>query len=198
MTFLSQLFINKTDAARRRISDAYAWHQVIWKNFVNCDGKPRSFLFRIDDAGSRFRLLLLSETEPSSDDLGRWQVKTISPDFLDHQYYRFQIKANPTMRRASDRRRIGIYAENRLREWIEKKAEQNGFKIEPHSLTMGAPMDEIFVRNRTRGKHVSVDFQGALNVIDPQAFRIAFKKGIGSAKSFGYGMLMLQPANVSS
>jgi CRISPR system Cascade subunit CasE len=141
---------------------------------------------------------VLSETEPSSDDLGRWQVKTISPDFLDHQYYRFQIKANPTMRRASDRRRIGIYAENRLREWIEKKAEQNGFKIEPHSLTMGAPMDEIFVRNRTRGKHVSVDFQGALNVIDPQAFRIAFKKGIGSAKSFGYGMLMLQPANVSS
>ena len=198
MTFLSQLFINKTDAARRRISDAYAWHQVIWKNLENCDGKPRSFLFRIDDAGARFRLLLLSETKPSSGDFGNWQVKSVSAEFLGHPYYRFQIKANPTMRRASDRRRIGIYSEDRLREWIEKKAGQNGFNIEPHSLNIGSPMDEIFVRNRTRGKHVSVDFQGALTVIDPQAFCTAFEKGIGSAKSFGYGMLMLQPVNVPS
>ncbi|NWH06833.1 type I-E CRISPR-associated protein Cas6/Cse3/CasE [Desulfobacter latus] len=195
MTFLSQLFINKTDAARRRISDSYAWHQVIWKSFMNCDGKPRSFLFRIDDAGTRFRLLLLSKTKPSSDNFGNWQIKTVSPDFLGHQCYRFQIKANPTMRRASDRRRIGIYSENKLREWIEKKAEKNGFKIEPNSLIIGTPMDEVFVRNRTRGKHVSVDFQGALNVFDLEVFRTAFEKGIGSAKSFGYGMLMLQPTN---
>jgi len=195
MTFLSQLFINKTDAARRRISDSYAWHQVIWKSFMNCDGKPRFFLFRIDDAGTQFKLLLLSKTKPSSDNFGNWQIKTVSPDFLGHQYYRFQIKANPTMRRASDRRRIGIYSEDRLREWIEKKAEKNGFKIEPNSLIIGTPMDEVFVRNRTRGKHISVDFQGALNVFDLEAFRTAFEKGIGSAKSFGYGMLMLQPAN---
>lgn len=198
MTFLSQLFINKTDAARKKISDAYAWHQVIWKNFMNCDGKPRSFLFRIDDAGVRFRLLLLSEIMPSSDEFGNWQVKTVSPGFLDHQCYRFQIKANPTMRRASDRRRIGIYSEDRLREWIGKKAEQNGFKIEPNSLIIGSPMDEVFVRNRTRGKHVSVDFQGNLSVFNPQTFRTAFNKGIGSAKSFGYGMLMLQPASFPS
>ena len=193
MSILSQLLVNKTDAARRRLSDAYAWHQILWKSFPDQDGVPRQFLFRIDDDGPHFKLLMLSKTAPSTIEVGAWHSKTVSPSFLSHRFYRFQIRANPTMRRSSDRRRLGIYSEEKLHQWIEKKAEQNGFKIEPHSLDIGSPMDEVFVRNRVRGKHVSVDFQGALQVTDREKFKLAFENGIGSAKSFGYGMLMLQP-----
>lgn len=193
MSILSQLLVNKTDAARRRLSDAYAWHQVIWKSFPDQDGEPRRFLFRTDDAGRHFRLLVLSKIPPENIELGHWHSKTVSPSFLSHPFYRFEIKANPTMRRSSDRRRLGIYSEEKLHQWIENKAEQNGFNIEPRSLTIGSPIDEIFVRNKIRGKHVSVDFQGILQVTDRCKFQSAFQNGIGSAKSFGYGMLMLQP-----
>ncbi len=193
MTFLSQLYVNKTDSARKRISDSYGWHQFIWKSFPNSDGQSRFFLYRIDDAGTQFRLLLLSKTSPAPGDFGDWQSKTISTSFLTNQFYRFQLKANPTMRRVSDRRRLGIYSEDKLRQWLENKAEQSGFRIALPSLIIGAPTDEAFVRNRVRGKHVSVDFQGMLEVNDRDAFKTAFENGVGSAKSFGYGMLMLQP-----
>jgi CRISPR-associated protein Cas6/Cse3/CasE subtype I-E len=60
-------------------------------------------------------------------------------------------------------------------------------------VTIGAPIDEHFTRNGKRGKHVSVDFQGILNVTNQDRFKKAFCKGIGSAKAFGFGLLMLQP-----
>ncbi len=193
MSILSQLFINKSDAARKRLSDAYAWHKMLWKSFPGRDGQNRHFLYRIDDAGHHFKLLMLSETLPAAIDFRQWHSKTIPPSFLTHQFYRFQIKANPTMRRSSDRRRLGIYSEKKLHQWMMNKAGQNGFAIDEQSLIIGSPMDEVFIRNRVRGKHVSVEFTGMLQVTDKIKFKHAFENGMGSAKSFGYGMLMLQP-----
>ncbi len=56
------------------------------------------------------------------------------------------------------------------------------------------PMESYFVnKQRKRGKHNSVDFHGILKVIDRAAFEGAFHHGIGPAKAFGFGLLMLQP-----
>jgi CRISPR system Cascade subunit CasE len=42
-----------------------------------------------------------------------------------------------------------------------------------------------------------VEFQGSLRVVDPNKFRSAFAQGIGSAKAFGFGMLVLAPISNS-
>ena len=60
-------------------------------------------------------------------------------------------------------------------------------------LDIGAPMDETFVKDGRRVKHVAVEFAGVLRVVDRERFAAAFYSGIGSAKGFGYGLLMLQP-----
>lgn len=196
MSYLSQIWLHKQDApARTGLCDSYAWHQALWKAFPGRDGRSRDFLFRIDDCHPEFRVLLLSPEEPMPQAWGRWQAKPVADTFLEHSTYRFQLKANPTMRRSSDKRRLGIYAEDRLREWIDRKAQQNGFAIEPKSLLVGAPMSLTFVRENKRGKHLAVDFQGALRVADRDTFKKAFTQGIGPAKSFGFGLLMLQPIN---
>ncbi len=196
MKKLSQLVVNKSDAARRRLSDSYAWHKMIWKSFPDHNKEKRHFLYRIDDAGRYFRILMLSAVSPVSTDLGQWNSKSIAPSFLSHDIYRFQVKANPTMRRFSDRRRLGIYSEEKLHQWMMGKAGQNGFTLLDQALIIGSPTDETFVRNRIRGKHVAVDFQGTLQVTDKTDFKQGFENGIGSAKSFGYGMLMLQPIQI--
>jgi CRISPR system Cascade subunit CasE len=121
------------------------------------------------------------------------QTKQVAETFLCHSRYRFQLKANPTMRRSCDRRRLGIYNEDQLYEWIQRKASQNGFEAEVDALVVGGPQNVVFVRNGKRGKHVAVDFQGILCVKERETFKDAFEKGIGSAKSFGFGLLMLQP-----
>jgi CRISPR system Cascade subunit CasE len=182
-----------TEAARRKIYDLYTWHKKIWQAFPEKDGQIRKFLFRIDADTDVFRVLLLSLERPSIADWGTWRTKEISSGFLAHQVYRFQLKANPTMRRNRDRRRLPIYQENRLRLWMVRKAEDGGFRIADNSLIIGAPIDEHFTRKGKRGKHVSVDFQGILNVTNQARFRKAFCDGIGSAKAFGFGLLMLQP-----
>ncbi len=193
MKYLTRILVGKSEAARLRLSDSYAWHRALWEAFPGRPDAGRDFLFRIDDARDHFRILLLSPAEPVPPAWGRWQTKAIAPGFLEHTTYRFQLKANPTMRRSSDGRRLAIYQEDRLREWMHRKAADNGFQLVPNTLTIGAPIDEFFVRNHRRGKHVSVDFRGVLAVTGRQAFRIAFNRGIGSAKAFGFGMLMLQP-----
>jgi CRISPR system Cascade subunit CasE len=195
LSYLTRIAIDKTQAARHHFVDGYAWHQALWRAFPGCDGAPREFLFRVDDAARHFRVLLLSPELPVLQQWGRWETKRVADTFLEHDSYRFQLKANPTMRRSSDRRRLAIYQEDRLREWLERKAMDSGFEPIENTLVVGAPTDETFVRNGRRGKHVAVDFAGALRVTGREAFRDAFTKGIGSAKAFGFGLLMLQPVS---
>jgi len=190
---LTQIKLHKQDAARKNLKDSYAWHQTLWEAFPGRPDDDRDFLFRVDDQHPEFRVLLLSPHEPAAQTWAQWESKPVSDSFLNHPHYAFQLKANPTKRRCEDRRRLGIYDEAELREWISRKAQQYGFSLQEESLTVGAPMDEIFTKNHHRGKHVSVEFKGCLTVKDPMAFRAGFQKGIGSAKAFGFGLLMLQP-----
>jgi CRISPR system Cascade subunit CasE len=191
--YLTQIHVGRTEAAQRKIYDLYTWHKMIWQAFPKKDGQIRKFLFRVDAKTDVFRVLMLSADRPCIADWGTWRTKLISLGFLEYPVYRFQLKANPTMRRNSDRRRLPIYQENRLRLWMVSKAEDAGFRIADNSLIIGAPIDEHFTRKGKRGKHVSVDFQGILNVANQDRFRKAFCHGIGSAKAFGFGLLMLQP-----
>ncbi len=195
MNCLTRITIGKSQAAALKLGDAYAWHQKLWEAFPGRDGETRDFLFRVDNAGPDFRVFMLSEAAPKPPVWGLWEPKQIADSFLEHSDYRFQLRANPTMRRSSDGRRLGIYAENRLDEWINRKAEQNGFDIVADTLVIGAPVDEFFGKKGRRGKHVAVDFFGALSVSDRESFSHAFNHGIGSAKAFGFGLLMLEPLN---
>ncbi len=193
MKYLSQIHVAKRDAANKRLRDSYAWHQAIWEAFPGRDDKDRDFLFRLDVRGDHFRLYVLSPMAPTVPGWGEWRSKKIEPSFLESEGYRFQLKANPTMRRASDKRRLGIWEEDRLREWMNRKAKQNGFSVDEAVLVVSTATEERFVQKNRRGKHIAVDFQGILSVTDREAFRIGFEKGIGSAKAFGFGLLMLQP-----
>ncbi len=193
MRYLSQAMIPAPVALRAGLADGYAWHRSIWNALPERPDAQRDFLFRTDRRDDGFRVLLLSTEAPVSSGGFAWQTREISDAFLSHRAYRFQLKANPTMRRSSDGRRLAIFDEGRLREWLERKAAGAGFTIESESLAVGAPVAEAFVKDKRQGKHVAVDFEGLLRVHDRGTFINIFNKGIGSAKGFGYGLLMLQP-----
>jgi CRISPR system Cascade subunit CasE len=190
MTWLSLVTVEKEDWAGL---DSYKRHQAIWQVFPRQDGRRRSFLYRVDDREREFRVYLLSPVRPTLPTWGKWQTKEITETFLDHDRYRFQLKVNPTMRRKEDGRRLGLFKEDLLRTWMSRKAETHGFEVLEGSLSVGAPIEERFYRDGTLGKHMGVDFQGVLKVTDREKFKRAFVEGIGSAKAFGFGLLMLQP-----
>ncbi len=193
MRYLSQATVPTTTALRSYLTDGYAWHGAIWESFPGRPDAERDFLFRVDLRARDFRVLLLSAVKPLATPSLAWQTKEVAQSFLDHTSYRFRVKTNPTMRRSADKRRLALTDETRLHEWLLRKAKDGGFEVNPAGLEIGAPLDETFVKEGRRGKHVAVDFAGVLRVIEHARFAQTFHSGIGSAKGFGFGLLMLQP-----
>lgn len=193
MRYLSQATLSPEAALQAGLTDGYAWHNAIWGAFPGRPDDARDFLFRADRLDGGFRVLLLSEHKPESAAPLVWKTKEVGAAFLQHAVYRFQLRVNPTMRRSADKRRLALTDETKLRAWLARKAEAAGFAVAPEALAVGAPIDETFIKAGRRGKHVAVDFQGDLRVTDRDRFTQAFTTGIGSAKGFGYGLLMLQP-----
>ncbi len=200
MSYLSRIQLGKAEAAKLLLRDSYAWHRRLWLTFPGQEGQRRSFLFRIDDRHDAFRVLLLSPGPPAPQAWGAWQVAEVKPDFLRHERYLFQVRANPTVKRVvhegggafkRNGRRTGIYDREGLRSWMGRKAAQSGFAL--LECDPGPPMHGSFVKDGRGGKHTGVDFRGALRVTDSAAFERAFHTGIGPAKAFGFGLLMLQP-----
>jgi CRISPR system Cascade subunit CasE len=199
MSYLTRITVDHPTAARQRLKDSYAWHQALWQAFPGMEA--RNFLYRVEPHEDGFLLYLLSEQEPEHLAWGRWETKPVRDGFLDSTHYRFQLCANPTRRYVKDgqgnrfekSKRFVVADPAELKKWLLHKAEQGGFAVEEASLQISPPINQPFYKNGKKGNHRRVEFRGLLKVTDRDQFKETFKKGIGSAKAFGFGLLVLQP-----
>ena len=195
MSVLSRIRIDHQAAAQCRLNDSYAWHKALWKAFPETES--RNFLYRVEAHDSGFLLYLLSEVEPVVPDWGCWESKTVGDAFLNHSHYRFQLCANPTVKRKCDGRKNGtrtaICDLEDLKAWLLRKAKHGGFVVDSEQLQISPPINQPFRKESKRGNHKRVEFQGLLRVTCPETFQETFTHGIGSAKAFGLGLLVLQP-----
>ena len=149
-------------------------------------------------------------------------VNEIAISFLTHRYYAFDLRANPvktivqrgpngeTLLRPNGKRqcgkRIPLVKPEELRAWIIHKGNvrcrdkdtgldvPGGFRIVEEKLLEISPMMESHFRKKGQtGYHGGVQFRGILEVTDPKAFIETYQYGIGSAKGFGFGLLLLAP-----
>ena len=194
--FLSQTEVPWAWALKQGLGDPYKLHQWIWDSLPDDPDAKRDFLFRSDVAHGILRVLLLSERVPGESAEAPWRTTEVSPTFLGHGAYRFQLRANPTFRRASDHRRLAIFDEAALRDWFARKFEAAGCEV--GDLELSAPRKLQFRKGggMRPGTLCAVDASGALVVKDEEAFRAAFDAGIGPAKGFGFGLLLLQPVQL--
>lgn len=219
MIWLARAWLDYETIARQQIRDCYDWHQRAWAVFPGRPERyPRPFLFRLRESGEGCEFLLLCREEPTRPGWigpSEWAVKTVADSFLSHPCYHFDLLANPTRRHDQrDRwggrerirgkhRRFNLTSVEEQCEWIYRKAGQHGFRVledpgEGLALVIDPRRDFRFSRrDGPRGLHVGVRYQGCLEVTNPAEFAKAFKQGIGSAKGFGFGMLLLQPIKTS-
>lgn len=203
---LTQILVSYEDAVRiLRIRDTYDWHQRIWQAFAGRDGQARDFLIRVDRKEEAYRVLILSPTAPTKPDwcpTSCFGTKPIPDDFLAHASYRFSLLANPTRKvrsnaageRTKNGRRLPLTERADLIAWLQRKGEAGGFAVNTEDLRTIPRGREFFHKDvRTHGTHSAVEYQGELRVNDPLRFRAAVAAGIGSAKAFGFGLLVLAP-----
>jgi CRISPR system Cascade subunit CasE len=212
--WLTRAIITPRTLFARGIKDSYTWHQMVWHAFLGRDGEPRDFLTRLDDKPGGAQLLIVSPVEPVRPawmgDADAWETKPIPPAYFQTRRYRFQLRANPTHKPVKDkdgnyiadakkRKRRTITGEAELAAWLQRKGEAGGFR-----LCNGSPLEtwnevQRFEKRskdhpQQRGLHGTVDFSGILEITDPALFlTTTFSKGIGSAKAFGFGLLVLAP-----
>lgn len=105
-------------------------------------------------------------------------------------------------------KRIPLVKPEELRDWIMRKGEvrcreertgvevPGGFRIvesEERPLEISPMAESHFRKKHHRAYHGGVQFRGILEVTDQMSFIESYHRGIGSAKSFGFGLLLLAP-----
>ena len=112
-------------------------------------------------------------------------------------------------------KRIPLVKPEELRDWLVCKGKvrcrdkdtgqdvPGGFRIvEEKPLEISPMVENYFRKNDKRtgteqtAYHGGVQFRGTLEVTDQKAFIETYQSGIGSAKGFGFGLLLLAPINL--
>lgn len=216
MNWLVRIELDAEAAQRAGLLDSYDWHQRLWECFPDAPTKERDFLTRIDLLEGTVCAWMLAEREPICPawcPSENFQARKVASSFLSHSHYAFDLRVNPTKslvqrevdgtpkRKASGKRasgkRVSLVAKEELRAWIDRKASEFGFRIsEAKPLEIGPTVDFWFHKNGKPGVHGGVQYRGILEVTDPVQFATAWKSGIGSAKAFGFGLLLLHPVQL--
>jgi CRISPR system Cascade subunit CasE len=206
MTYITEVTLDFATAARKGLRDTYDWHQAVWKAFPGRDGEKRDFVTRLDQHGKSFRLLIVSPVQPtrpewcSSEE--NWKSRPIPEAYFGRTRYAFQLCANPTKKvikeiepgtRTKNGRRVPLTKREDLVEWITRKGVQGGFVVDEATLRSFSRGREYFNKNGRAGLHSAVEFQGVLEVNDPVKFYETFAQGVGPAKAFGFGLLVIAP-----
>ncbi|HQB07744.1 MAG TPA: type I-E CRISPR-associated protein Cas6/Cse3/CasE [Rectinema sp.] len=217
MSWLTKIEIDASLAYKNKFIDSYTWHQALWQCFPGRSSQKRSFLTRVDETSHGFIAWILSLDKPIRPfwcpEEG-WAIKEISPGFLNHRWYAFNLKANPTKAimqkpavvapaidgqiRLTRGKRVPLTKREDLKAWLERKAAQGGFKIvETIPLDIGPMAESYFSRGEQKAYHGSIQFRGVLEVTNKEVFEKTYYSGIGSAKAFGYGLLLLAPVSLN-
>lgn len=219
MSWLARLEIDADIACSESISDSYAWHKKLWDCFPNVPDQKRAeigFLTRIDTIEGAFRLSVMARRRPERP---HWcpsdgfSLKEIAASFLNHRNYAFDLRANPvktivqrgpngeTLFRANGRRKCGkrvpLVKPEELRAWLDRKGIDGGFRMVEDKPLEITPMVESHFRKKGQvAYHGGVQFRGVLEVTDTARFSETYYAGIGSAKGFGFGLLLLAPVTL--
>jgi len=188
----SMLRLSRSDCKALKITDTYSIHRVVYELFP---GELRNFLFA--DKGGDFnarKILIISDRSPEIPKFGKIESKPIPEGFLEHDHYGFEVTLNPTKRDKQTGKTVAIRGRENLLQWFLGKSSSLGFEIKPESLEIrNAGVQTFNLGNDKVVTHNSATFVGKLQVTDRAKFQNSFRKGIGRAKGFGFGLFQIIP-----
>ncbi len=194
------------------IKDPYRQHRLIWDLFSDSPERERDFLFHCDVDRKGRPLFHTVSARPPEDRRALFNIETkdYAPSLKEGMTFTFSLRANPTVKKegkrhdvvmnalpptgnermACDRHRI---ASEEGGKWLERKGDVHGFSLLPETLFVESYEERFFRDNR--GNKVTfhtLDFRGQLKVTDSALFQDTLFQGIGRAKSYGCGLLMIR------
>lgn len=191
-------------------------HGLVWALFNDGANKPRDFLFREIEPGS---YLIVSSQLPT-DPHRLWHLESkeeYEPALTAGDRLGFVLRANPVVAvpRPGEKRGLRadaiMHAKSKLTpaqrkkftsadasaiavDWLAKRGLTNGF-----DLDTGATSAEGYLQHRIARKEgeqpiqfSQIDMSGTLTVRDPSSMLSALTKGIGKARAYGCGLMLVR------
>jgi CRISPR system Cascade subunit CasE len=214
--YLSRLILNpRNRRVQKEVADPYQMHRSLMNAFPD-DLEPGAerVLFRLESHPRTGGLTLLVQSwtlpdwswlaEPNAHNYllpvsePNPAVKSFDLDLDPGQVLAFRLRANPTVKRkfeSGDHKRVGLYGEEKQIEWLKRKGERGGFRLLSARTSHQDVIRGRIHRNKRTHKlqMLSVQFDGLLQVADPDRMRESVQQGIGSGKALGFGLLSLAP-----
>ena len=205
------MFLSRVEIPWEHARNPYDLHRQLWRLFPGEEKETRSnneelrqgFLFRIEDkpTGRPARLLVQSRRTPeAASGIVLVGTREFQPQPVAGQRLAFLLTANPVKTIAdaqreakpgkkSEKCRVPLIKEEDQHEWIARKLAGAG-EIESVNVLPHAPI--YFRKGNRGGKLVTVTFEGMLRVSDPIQMTELLENGIGHAKAFGCGLLLVR------
>ena len=194
------MYLSKVLLQPHGLHNAWQWHRALWTLFPDrANGEPLPCLYRIEamNLAEGAQLLMQSAEKPQlkSAKARVLAQKEFEPHFITGQRLRFRLQANPT-KKISDQQnpkrkiRVPFIKEADQQAWIQRKF-ANAATLKTEEMLIRNHPPTYFQQGRRGGKIVTVYFEGMLVVNDAEKLNQQLRKGIGSAKSFGCGLLSL-------
>lgn len=207
--YISRMQIDPRSVARTGL---YGTHQNVWNLFADSPDRERDFIYRQDGN----TILAVSSRKPL-DTVAGWHIETKKyvPKVVAGNTFTFSLRVNPVVKSSSSGKlkkhdvvqyaRKKILAEgltpdrNQLAQtegasWLVKKSAFCGFRVESSSILVEKYLFNQSMRTaKGKVRTISVmDIVGSCVVTDPELFITTLYKGIGSARGFGCGLLLIR------
>jgi CRISPR system Cascade subunit CasE len=221
--YLSRLILNpRSRQVRSELADVYEMHRTICRAFpseIFKDNAPSGLLFRVDvhPRSGVPTLLVQSQLEPdwsfllapeknyllTGDELPleieNPAVKAVTLALNPGQVLSFRLRANPTVKKDREGqrqgRRVGLVREDDQMAWLQRKITAAGAALVSANISNdGKANGKLRQDEKHRLSFVSVQFDGVLQVQDPDLLVKCIGAGFGSGKGLGFGLLSLAPA----
>lgn len=206
--------------------DVYAIHQILWRLFPDDPDAERDFLFRQEiDHGWPF-FYMVSRRRPQGI-RGSVQVETkpYQPRLSNGQRLAFSLRANPVITKKTGdavrrvRHDVVMNAKHDMAaassgvidfspgeiqysagsKWLYDRADRHGFSFDPSLLRVYGYQQRRIKGGKQKNKiQFSVlDYNGILAITDAKSFYQTLTDGIGRAKAFGCGLMLVRRVHPS-
>jgi CRISPR system Cascade subunit CasE len=197
----------------RAFGDEYALHRSVWELFGDRPERDRDFLYRLDAGHGRPLLWTLSERPPMAPpSLWTMTTRQVAPDLRAGDLLEFDVRVNPVVCRDGKRHDV-VMDRKRRSGWQRQPIDERDSEAEVIQAALGGWMAARCERlgvgirrlaaegyrvrrfRKPSGKHVQLgicDLGGVLQVREPERFLAAWRAGLGPAKGFGCGLMLIR------
>lgn len=205
------MYISRVEIPWEAVRNPYEMHRRLWHLFPGEERETRSsgeearqgFLFRVEEQGTGrpARLLVQSRLAPvRAEGLNLLGSREFRPAPSVGQRLAFVVTANPIKTitdaerdakpgKPSEKCRVPLIKEDEQRQWLARKL-ASAATLESAGILPHAPL--YFRKGKRGGKLVTCTFEGVLRVEAPQQLASLLENGIGPAKAFGCGLLLVR------